>query len=97
MQAIEKVNWDAVDYDKIIGDYLPMPDGSQHYIEMDMLHWYTLDFMSKQRPDAPAKLVKDTLKLLVDAPDVEEGEFDDLLKIGIMAWGREWIRQTEGR
>lgn len=97
MQAIENVNWDTVDYDKVIGDYLPMPDGSKHYIEMDMLYWYTLDFMIKQRPDALTTSIRITLDLLRENPDAGDDYFDELFKIGIMAWGREWIRQTEGR
>jgi hypothetical protein len=48
MEAISKVDWDTIDYDKAIGDYLVFADGTRHYIEMDMQHWYWRKFLLRK-------------------------------------------------
>lgn len=93
MSAIEKVDWDTVDFDLVVGDYIEMPDGTQHYIEMTMLHWYWLDFMGQQEVSVQ-EAVKMAENVLKDCPDAN---FDDVLRLGLLAWGREWTLQTEGR
>ena len=92
MRFFEKVDWDTVDYDKVVGHQVPLPDGSQHFIEMDMLHWYWVEFMQEQG-ETIEDVIAEALDILTEEPDTD---LDELIKTGILAWGREWVRITEG-
>lgn len=92
MKAIEKINWDTADLDMVIGDYIPMLDGSEHYIEMDLLHWALLKFMM-ERGDAYQSLLKDVQEL----KPIDAEQFDHLVRFGIFRFNREYIRFTTGR
>ncbi|QCI63956.1 hypothetical protein [Phreatobacter stygius] len=97
MKAIEKVDWETVDFDKVVGDYVPLPDGSQHYIEMDMLHWHVLLFIA-ERGEPLEDVAQDALNVIADTPGTNfEEHFDELFKAGIMAFGRQWVLLTTGK
>lgn len=93
MKAIESVNWDTVDLDKILGDYIELPDGTQHYIEMEMLIWQCLEFM-KKRGHTVDSIAKDAFDTMKRHPG---SEFDGIFKTAIMAYCREWVRINHGR
>jgi hypothetical protein len=93
MEAISKVDWDTVDYDKIIGDYLIFAGGTRHYIEMDMLHWYWLQFMLRKGQTVD-NIARHAREVMAECPG---SDFDELVRAGILAYGREWVRLTEGR
>ncbi len=48
MDALENFDWKMLEsadtrvelLDRIIGSHIPMPDGSQHYIELPLFVWY---------------------------------------------------------
>jgi hypothetical protein len=92
MKAIEKINWETADLDKVIGDYIPMLDGSEHYIELDLLHWNLLQFMM-ERGDAYQEMIKDTLEAAAGVTEF----FDVLIREGIFTFNREYIRIATGR
>lgn len=96
MESIINVNWDTVDYDKLHADYITMPDGTRRLIEMSMIHWYAVDFMTKNSPTSLNETIQSTLDLaLEDNGSIEE--FDDLFRTALIAWSRGWIQGTEGR
>lgn len=100
MDAIQKVNWDTVDFKKTLGDYIEMPDGSKRYIEMTMLHWYWLDFMITKNGQTTARVAQHALDVLNETPELHDNfdeEFAELFRVGIMAYGRNWVKITEGR
>jgi hypothetical protein len=95
MNAILKVNWDTVDYDKAVADTIDMPDGTQRVIEMTMLHWYIVSFMTEHGHTALSELIADVVEELNEDPEADfEEEFDDLLRLAIMTWGRTWIENV---
>jgi elongation factor P--beta-lysine ligase len=96
MSTILNVNWDTVDYDKKVADYINMPDGTQRVIEMTMLHWYIVSFMTEHGYTPLSDLINDIVEELNADPEADfEEEFDDLLRLAIMTWGRTWIENVD--
>lgn len=101
MDSIVNVNWDTVDWDLEVANYIRMPDGTQRILTMSMLHWYWVQFMEEHGETRFRDLIRDALKAMEieytpTDPDWDE-DFDYLVKHGIMAWARSWIELTEGR
>lgn len=75
-----------------------MPDGSKHYIEMSMLHWYWAHFISEKGGTTLEQIAQDALDIIAkDGVPVEEDELNDLIRIGLMAYGKQWVKETTGR
>lgn len=98
LDVFEKVNWANIDDNKIVGSNFPMPDGSKHYIEMSMLHWYWAHFIIEKTELKLEQVAQDALDVIAQAGvPPEEGEFDDLIRIGLMSFGKAWVKSTTGR
>lgn len=101
MEVFEKVDWGRVDNDRIVGSYIPMPDGSKHYIEMSMLHWYICDFYvtkAEGRLEDIAREVQDILDEPGASPTGEKGlSFDECFQHYLISFAKTWIKDTTGR
>lgn len=99
MEVFERINWDTVDHAKIVGSYVPLPDGRKQYVELTMLCWYWLDFCEKHADMAVSEFVAETLKTL-DEVEVPAEEWDESFQfgmtVGIMTFAKGWVRDTTG-
>lgn len=98
LEDFKDVDWGSPDFDdnKVVGNYLPLPDGTPHYIEMSMLHWYWAWFMVNKADEKLENLTKDILEV-IDGAAIDPEEFDDLLRLGLMTFGKRWVKNTTGR
>jgi len=96
--ALEGVDWKNIDDDKLVSDYIEMPDGSHRVVQLTMLHWYLINFRVKEVGVPLTPIIQDIIDTVKADPEADlDKEFDYLLGTCILAWGREWIRVTEGR
>jgi hypothetical protein len=96
MEALEGFDWTVLErketrvelLEKVIGSYVPMPDGSQHYIEMPMIAWYWM-----HRLIARGRDMKTYAQTALDAmyetePAFDEEQFNECYEIIIMSSGK---------
>jgi hypothetical protein len=99
MEVFEKVNWDTIDDKKIVGSYVPLPDGRKQYVELSMLCWYWLDFCEKHADMPVSEFVEDTIKTLNEV-GIPAEEWDESFQLGmtvvIMTFAKGWVRDTTG-
>lgn len=98
LEDFKDVDWDTVDNDKVVGNYIPMPDGSLHYIEMSMLHWYWAYFYVVELKSGLEYFARNALEVKAANKSGEEGlSFDELVRHGLMVFGKQWVKETTGR
>lgn len=75
-----------------------MPDGSKHYIEMSMLHWYWAHFIVENTELKLEEIAQDALDVLAGSTGDEPGmTLDELIRYGLMVFGKRWVKNTTGR
>jgi hypothetical protein len=100
MEVFEKVDWDNVDYQKIVGSYVPLPDGRKQYVELSMLHWSWIDFCEKEAETTIEELVAPVVQTLEEEnepPETWDETFQFVLSAGILAFAKAWIKDSTGR
>lgn len=99
MEVFEKVNWEAIDDEKIVGSYVPLPDGRKQYVELSMLCWYWLHFCEKHADMPVSEFVEGTIQTLKEVGEPEESwdeAFQFGLTVAILTFAKGWVRATTG-
>ncbi len=82
MDALENFDWKRLEQadvrlellDKIVGSYIPMPDGSQHYVEIPMYAWYWLRRMHTSESEFKS-FAQETLDAIAEADLETESQY----------------------
>ena len=74
--------------ERVYGSHVPMPDGSQHYLEMPLIAWYWMHRLIK-RGDNMVEYAQETLDSIHEVENkFDEARFTKFYQAGLMASGR---------
>ena len=84
MPVLFCTDWDNADLDQMVGENIVMPDGSRHYIEMSMVHWYALEFM--MRRGHTTQSIAEDMNRIIREHDGGPEDFDDLFRTAVFSY-----------
>lgn len=96
MDALKDFDWSICEtehartemLERIIGSHVPMPDGSQHYLEMPLIAWYWMHRLIKRGRDMTA-FAQDTLDAIHEVENkFDEALFNEFYQARLMAAGQ---------